>query len=116
MLLCKVKGRKYFGRTADGQVKELPIGTNIVLNGDELPAALTGKLEVLRPAKEGEFVVNDTPTAARLREEGKTAEADKIMSAAKEKMAEKIAKATAGKAAKAAKDDDGKLPGPKAKE
>lgn len=77
----EVIGRGFYSRI-NGDAQEVPVGTKMVLKG--VPEALKGKLKVIKDAEDRQLVFNDTPEAARLREEGKSQAADKVMAKAKE--------------------------------
>lgn len=100
MIVAEVIGRNYYTRR-NGVAQEMPIGATVVVRG--IPDSLSGKLRKVRDAKDSEFLVNDTPEAARLRDEGKEREADRVMADAKEKLAKKLDTEVAKKATAAAK-------------
>ena len=106
MIVAEVIGRNYYSRR-NGVAQEMPIGSTVVVRG--IPKDLSRKLRKVRDAKDGEFIVNDTPEAAKLRDEGKERQADQVMTKAKEELAKKLdkelAKKKAAEAKKAAKDD-----------
>ena len=98
-ILAEVIGKKYYSRL-NGDVREVPVGTKIVVKG--IPEHLSGKLKKLKEVDDGELIVNDDPEAARLRAEGKPQAADKLMDEKKEK----TPRGGRGKSAQMPKPDD----------
>ena len=87
MIVAEVIARNYYSRR-NGVAQEMPIGSTVVVRA--IPADLTGKLRKVRDAKDSEFLVNDTPEAAKLRDEGKERQADQVMAKAKEQLTKKL--------------------------
>ena len=116
MIVAEVIGRNYYTRH-NGIAQEMPIGSTVVVRG--IPKDLSRKLRKVRDAKDSEFIVNDTPEAAKLRDEGKDREADRLMAEVKEKLAKKLdeelAKKKAEEAKEEAKEEKTTLPKPSAK-
>lgn len=77
-VLAEVIGHNYTTRdNLTGQARKLSLGEQIVVKG--IPEFLKGKLKAVKDVPDSELIVNDNPTAARLREEGKSEAADKEM-------------------------------------
>lgn len=94
--MAEVIGPNYWGRTNEG-VAKIDIGTRIVVKA--IPATMIGKLKFIKEVPDSELIVNDTPHAADLREQGKTEAADKMMAEEKEKAATKPRRGRPKKAA-----------------
>lgn len=88
----EVVGKKYYSRM-NGVAQEIPVGTKLVLR--HKPSDRENKLKLIKEVSDDQLIVNDTPEAAKLRDEGKTQAADKAMATNKEQLAKKTSKAKA---------------------
>lgn len=85
-LLAEVIGKNYYTRI-NGETREAPIGHRMVVRG--IPKQLSNKLKEIKEVDDNQLIVNDSPEAAKLRDEGKPQAADKLLAAEKEKAAKK---------------------------
>lgn len=98
----EVIGKKYYSRMG-GVAQEIPVGTRLVLR--HKPSDRETKLKLVKEADDVKLIVNDSPEAARLRDEGKEQAADKVLADSKDNLAKKDAK-------KKRQTDEPKIPKP----
>ena len=111
-IIAEVIARNYYTRI-NGETREAPIGHKLTLRN--IPKDMSHKLKMVREIDESELVVNDSPEAAKLRDEGKPQAADKLMSEEKETKAAKRSRTAKPKAEPAEPKAEPGLPKPDAK-
>ena len=74
----EVIGKNYYSRM-NGVAQKIPVGTKLVIASK--PSDRENKLKLIKEVPDSQLVVNDSPEAAKLRDEGKPQAADKLISA-----------------------------------